>query len=242
MGRRTILRTSHRACTRRATSIRDVAPMNPCAKDRQARTCSWSAAARPGQRFHPGKGSVAHEPGGAMTAATKRVPETRATAARPARSSRPGPWPLLAVAAGFLMVGNGRYTIAVAPWLGPAILLRFLQGTRAVVRLVFAGALLTGVFVFQFGSMIPLPAVILAPVALGVRCCWPGALRRSSGARGQGRWVPLDLRVPVCMGRGRARGVVRAVLDLGIARLHAVRLPPADAARVGHRGYKGFPS
>ena len=72
-------------------------------------------------------------------------------------------WAWLAVSAVFLLFANGRYNVAVAAWLAPAFMLRFLRGGRAW-RLLPAYLVMAAAWAFQFRGMIPAPQPILAAV------------------------------------------------------------------------------
>ena len=65
----------------------------------------------------------------------------------------------LAAAAVLLPFANGRDTIAVAAWLAPVFLLRFVRSRNARSGLLFAWLALTGAFALQFRGMVPIPGV-----------------------------------------------------------------------------------
>jgi apolipoprotein N-acyltransferase len=56
-----------------------------------------------------------------------------------------------------LLFSNGRNTIAVAAWLAPVFLLRFVRTHSPRFGLLVAWLVLSGAFVFQFRGMVPLP-------------------------------------------------------------------------------------
>ena len=66
-------------------------------------------------------------------------------------------WAALALI--LLLFANGRNTIAVAAWLAPIFLLRFVRSTTPRLGLPVAWLLLAGAFVFQFRGMVPIPGI-----------------------------------------------------------------------------------
>jgi apolipoprotein N-acyltransferase len=77
---------------------------------------------------------------------------------------------LLALSAFFLLFANGHNSVAVAAWLAPLFLLRFLRGGR-LWRLLPAYGVLTATWVFQFRGMVPAPQPILAIIWLVYGAC-----------------------------------------------------------------------
>jgi len=76
------------------------------------------------------------------------------------------PVALLALAAFPLLFANGRNTIAVAAWLAPVFLLRYVRTVRVRIAFPAVFALLFGMWLFQFRGMVPAPAPIVIGVAL----------------------------------------------------------------------------
>ena len=68
-------------------------------------------------------------------------------------------WVCLAMAATLLLFSNGVNNVAVAAWLAPVFLLRFVRGQSLKVGLPTAYILLAGAFAFQFRGMVPVPGV-----------------------------------------------------------------------------------
>lgn len=58
-----------------------------------------------------------------------------------------------------LLFSNGRNTIAVAAWLAPIFLLRFVRSNLPWFGLPIAWLLLAGAFTFQFRGMVPIPDI-----------------------------------------------------------------------------------
>lgn len=71
--------------------------------------------------------------------------------------SRLAPWGLLALAGLVLLFSNGRWTIPVAAWIGPVLLVRFVRTRRPVSGLLPAFLVLSAVWAVQFRGMAPLP-------------------------------------------------------------------------------------
>jgi apolipoprotein N-acyltransferase len=92
--------------------------------------------------------------------------------------SRGLPW--LALAAILTVFANGRYTIAIAAWLAPLFLLRFVRSQRAGRGLAIAWILLTGAWAFQFWGMAPVPGIFyfVLAAAYGLTVWIPFALDR----------------------------------------------------------------
>ena len=79
-------------------------------------------------------------------------------------SVRSGPagsnsWLWVAIAAVLLLFANGANNIALAAWLGPLFLLRFVRGRGLWAGLVTAYLLLMATFMFQFRGMVPIPGI-----------------------------------------------------------------------------------
>ncbi len=68
-------------------------------------------------------------------------------------------WMPLVAAVALAPVADGANTIALAAWLFPLFLLRFVRLERPFWGLLIAYIVLTGAFAFQFRSMLPLPGV-----------------------------------------------------------------------------------
>lgn len=66
-------------------------------------------------------------------------------------------WPV--IGAVLLLFENGANTIALATWLAPLFLLRFVRTSRWFVWLPIVYALRTGAFAFQFRGMVPIPGI-----------------------------------------------------------------------------------
>jgi apolipoprotein N-acyltransferase len=73
--------------------------------------------------------------------------------------SKPRTWLWLAVATLLLLVSNGANNIALAAWLAPVFLLRFVRGQRPRVGLPVAYAVLIATMTFYFRGMVPIPGV-----------------------------------------------------------------------------------
>jgi apolipoprotein N-acyltransferase len=67
------------------------------------------------------------------------------------------PWGLLTLAGLVLLFSNGRWTIPVAAWIGPVLLVRFVRTSRPVSGVVPAFLVLSAVWAVQFRGMAPLP-------------------------------------------------------------------------------------
>lgn len=76
-----------------------------------------------------------------------------------ARSSRPLSWIWLLCAAALLLFADGRNTIALAAWLAPALLLRFVRTQPAKVGLVVAYFTLIFPRAIAMRGMIPIPGI-----------------------------------------------------------------------------------
>lgn len=68
-------------------------------------------------------------------------------------------WLWLVLAAALLLLANGADTIALAAWLAPVFLLRFVRQQRLPVGLPIAYLVLTATFAFQFRGMVPIPGI-----------------------------------------------------------------------------------
>lgn len=66
-------------------------------------------------------------------------------------------WLWLASAAVLLLFANGADTIALAAWLAPVFLLRFVRRQRSWIGLPIAFLVLAATFAFQFRGMVPIP-------------------------------------------------------------------------------------
>jgi apolipoprotein N-acyltransferase len=77
---------------------------------------------------------------------------------------------LLALSAFLLLFSNGRNTVAIAAWLAPVFLLRFLRGGR-FWRLLAAYLVVTVTWAFQFRGMVPAPQPILTILCLAYGVC-----------------------------------------------------------------------
>jgi apolipoprotein N-acyltransferase len=77
---------------------------------------------------------------------------------RPAQNNSVS-WLWFLVAAALLLVSNGANTIALAAWLSPVFVLRFVRGQRAWIGPPLAYALLIATFSFQFRGMVPIPGI-----------------------------------------------------------------------------------
>jgi apolipoprotein N-acyltransferase len=81
----------------------------------------------------------------------------------PAPSSKSRKWLasllLLVAAAVSLLFSNGADTVALAAWLSPALVLRFVRTHSLRVGLPTAYLLLVAAFAFQFRGMMPIPGV-----------------------------------------------------------------------------------
>jgi apolipoprotein N-acyltransferase len=64
-----------------------------------------------------------------------------------------------------LLVANGRNTIAIAAWLAPVLLLRFVRMRSPRLGLPLAWLALTGAFAFQFRGMVPVPPAFFVIIA-----------------------------------------------------------------------------
>ncbi len=68
-------------------------------------------------------------------------------------------WIALFVAAVFLLVANGRYTIPIAPWLAMFLLLYFVRTQPKRIGLPLAWLVLVLTAAFQFRGMVPIPGI-----------------------------------------------------------------------------------
>jgi apolipoprotein N-acyltransferase len=68
-------------------------------------------------------------------------------------------WLCLAIAAVLLLFSNGADTIALAAWLSPVFMLRFVRRQRAYFGLPIAYILFVATFAFQFRGMVPIPGI-----------------------------------------------------------------------------------
>lgn len=76
----------------------------------------------------------------------------------------------LPVAAVLLLFANGRNNVAVAAWLAPVFLLRFLRGGK-LWRLLPAYLIVAATWAFQFRGMVPAPQPLLAGIWLIYGIC-----------------------------------------------------------------------
>ncbi len=99
-------------------------------------------------------------------------------------------WIWLAVAAVLLLFANGADTVALAAWLAPLFLLRFVRGQRLQIGLPAAYLVLVGAFAFQFRGMVPIPGsgyyIFLA--LMGISLIPPYAIDRLLVRRLSGLW------------------------------------------------------
>lgn len=72
---------------------------------------------------------------------------------------QPRSWIWLAAAAVLMLFANGADTIALAAWLAPVFMLRFLRTQKSLPGLGVAYVLLSSVFAFQFRGMVPIPGL-----------------------------------------------------------------------------------
>jgi apolipoprotein N-acyltransferase len=85
-------------------------------------------------------------------------PAAAAVAIEPAHLyRRPGSWVWLAPAAALLPFANGANSIALAAWLAPLCLLRFVRAQKPGRGLATAYLVLILAFAFQFRGMVPIP-------------------------------------------------------------------------------------
>jgi apolipoprotein N-acyltransferase len=68
-------------------------------------------------------------------------------------------WLCLAIAAVLLLFSNGANTIALAAWLSPVLMLRFVRRQLSYVGLPIAYILFVATFAFQFRGMVPIPGI-----------------------------------------------------------------------------------
>lgn len=80
------------------------------------------------------------------------------------------PWLWLAIAVGLLPFANGANTIALAAWLAPVFLLRFVRGSRKLIGLPIACVVLAAMFALQFRGMLPMQGITyyLVVVVFGI--------------------------------------------------------------------------
>ena len=64
----------------------------------------------------------------------------------------------------FLPLANGDHSVALASWLAPLFLLRFVRTQRPIIGLPLAYVVLTGAFAVQFRGAVPLTGVAYACV------------------------------------------------------------------------------
>ncbi|MGH8427874.1 MAG: nitrilase-related carbon-nitrogen hydrolase [Gammaproteobacteria bacterium] len=89
-------------------------------------------------------------------------------------------WFWLALGAALMLFANGADTIALAAWLAPVFLLRFVRRQRALVGLPIAFVVLAAVFAFQFRGMVPIPGIFycLFLILVGILGVMPYLLDR----------------------------------------------------------------
>lgn len=94
----------------------------------------------------------------------------------------------LALATALMAFANGRHTIAVAAWLAPLFLLRFVRTQKPGRGLLVAWVMLTGVWAFQFRGMVPVPVVFYFVISAvyGLTLVLPFALDRILAPRVEG--------------------------------------------------------
>lgn len=68
-------------------------------------------------------------------------------------------WFCLALATALLLFSNGADAIALAAWLSPVFMLRFVRRQRSYIGLPIAYILLVAAFAFQFRGMVPIPGI-----------------------------------------------------------------------------------
>lgn len=109
--------------------------------------------------------------------------ETTAPALRDGANRKLAYWGMLAFL--LLLCANGRNTIAVAAWLAPIFLLRFVRSKSPRLGLSVAWLVLSGAFIFQFRGMVPLPPVwyLVLAVVYGLVETVPFALDRIAANR-----------------------------------------------------------
>src|SRR5260370_26995341 len=71
----------------------------------------------------------------------------------------PRSWVCLAIASILLLFSNGANNVALAAWLAPVFMLRFVRRQSLKVGLPVAYALLVAAFAFQLRGMVPIPGV-----------------------------------------------------------------------------------
>jgi apolipoprotein N-acyltransferase len=92
------------------------------------------------------------------------------TAGERTRASIATSWRWLAAAAVLLPLANGRNTIAIAAWLAPVFMLRFLRGGGAR-RFLAAFPVMAAAWAFQFRGMVPAPQPFLAYAWISYGIC-----------------------------------------------------------------------
>ncbi|WP_158911968.1 nitrilase-related carbon-nitrogen hydrolase [Granulicella sp. L56] len=95
-------------------------------------------------------------------------------------TERSNSWLCLAIAAVLLLFSNGANTIALAAWLSPVFMLRFVRRQRSYLGLPIAYILFVATFSFQFRGMVPIPGIgyYIFLVAWGVSLVLPYILDR----------------------------------------------------------------
>lgn len=97
-------------------------------------------------------------------------------------------WAWFLLAAVLLLFANGGHTIALAAWLAPVFLLRFVRSQRPAIGLLLAYVLLSATLAFQLRGMVPIPALgrVLFLAAYGALLIVPYFIDRFLAARLQG--------------------------------------------------------
>jgi apolipoprotein N-acyltransferase len=101
-------------------------------------------------------------------------------------------WLWFPLAGGLFLFANGRNNVAIAAWLAPVFMLRFLRGGSASRALALYAVIIAG-WAFQFRGMVPLPQPGLAIVwmAYGLAVILPFLVDRAAIRRSAAFWSTL---------------------------------------------------
>ncbi len=97
---------------------------------------------------------------------TKFETPTKSEAVFVSGTTRTASWISLLVAILLLPFANGANTIAVAAWLAPLFLLRFIRGQRIIVGAPLVLAVQIAALAIQYRGMVPFPTAIYVAVMI----------------------------------------------------------------------------
>ncbi len=93
-----------------------------------------------------------------MNTQTSEIRETHSGGRAP-EGNRGLHWEWLVAATVVMLFANGRYTVAPAAWIAPALLVRYLRQSRTLASAALGYFILIFVWAFQFRGMAPVPGV-----------------------------------------------------------------------------------